>query len=495
MKNNSNYVHLLLIGIFLLLQIPFIDTIPGIMVDEPWYANTAWNFSIGNGFINTVPGSQGGDDLFLFTFLIGIAFKLFGTSLFTARMVSVMGGLVGFIGFVQILKMLKIKSKFVVFISGLLFIFSNVSYIIFRSVRPESWIVALGIWALYFLIKGYRTNKEINYYFSGLLSSAAFLCHPHGSLYILLFGVIVLLYCYNTKRIRALSYYILGIAPIAIILFFYIFTVRQETLIEFFGSWTHRIATEQDNFIYSQMSNLITFFRTYTLGLKRIFILLFELVVLLYGLFFFKKNKYVFMLSTLGLSYFIIAMIFLNPFSTRHFGEVLIFSFVTFALLLDYHKVHPKFYKFFAVVGLLYLSNNIAGNLYVMWRDHNNTSYSTIEKKLDQIVPDNTSVLTLLSFWFPLKNNDNYNDYTRWKRKGYSNLNEFIDSGDVDYVVISNYMVQGETAISGRRISDGKRDSKEEYYNRVHHYAEQKGKILETIPTSGYGEIEIWEIK
>ena len=494
MIKHYNYTFFILIGIFLLLQIPLIDTLPGIMVDEPWYANTAWNFSVGNGFTNTVPGSQGGDDLFLFTFLLGIFFKLFGTSLFTARMVSIIGGLVGLIGFFQILKILKIKSKFVIFISGLLFIFSNVSYIIFRSVRPESWVVALGVWALYFLIKGHILNKEINYFFTGLLSSAAFLCHPHGAISIFLFGVIVLLYCYNKKIIRALSYYILGIAPIAIILFFYIFTVRQETLIEFFGSWTHRIATEQDNFIHSQMSNLSTFFRTYTLGLKRIFILLFELGVLLYGLFFLKKNKYVLMISTIGLSYFVIAMIFLHPFSTRHFGEVLIFSFVVFALLLDYYKANQKFYKYVIVIGLLYLANNLAGDLYVIWRDHDNISYSEIEKKVDNLVPDNTKVLSLLNFWFPLKNNENYNSYTRIWETPYKNIDNLLSSGDIKYVVLSDYMLYSGTGTSGRKADANVITQVGTFYSKAKSYAQTNGELIEIINTRGYGKIEIWKI-
>ena len=165
---------------------------------------TRLEFSIGNGFINTVPGSHGGDDLFLFTFLLGVIFNLIGTSLSVARMVSIIGGLVGLAGFLWILKELKINSRFVILFSGLIFIFSNVNYIIFRSVRPESWVIAFGIWALYFLIKSIKTKKELNYLFCGLLSSAVFLCHPHGALYILLFGIIVLLCCLDKKVLEHL---------------------------------------------------------------------------------------------------------------------------------------------------------------------------------------------------------------------------------------------------------------------------------------------------
>ena len=110
---------------YLLLQIPLIGVVPSIMVDEPWYANTAWNFSIENGFINTVPESKttAGIDLFLYTFFLGTAFKLFDTSLYMAKMVSIIGGLIGLIGFINILKELRITNRFIVIVSSLLFIF------------------------------------------------------------------------------------------------------------------------------------------------------------------------------------------------------------------------------------------------------------------------------------------------------------------------------------------------------------------------------------
>ena len=164
MKKDPNHAYLLLFGVFLLLQIPFIETVPRIMVDEPWYSNTAWNFSIGNGFTNTVPGAQGGDLLFLFSFLLGIAFKIFGTSLFVGKMISIFGGLIGLSGFLLVIKELRITNRFIVIVSGLLFTFSNVNYIVFRTVRPESWVVCFAIWSIFYLLKGNRSN-HFNYYY------------------------------------------------------------------------------------------------------------------------------------------------------------------------------------------------------------------------------------------------------------------------------------------------------------------------------------------
>ena len=496
MLKNNNCMLLFLIGIFFLLQIPLIDKVPRIMLDEPWYANTGWNFSIGNGFTNTVPGSQGGDYLFLFTFLLGIAFKLFDASLLTARMVSVIGGLLGLLGFIWVLKELKIKSNLVIILCSFLFIFSNVNYIIFRSVRPESWVVALGLWALYFLIKAYKDENNVNYFIGGLFSFASFLCHPNGAIYVLLFGIIILVISYTQKNFFPVLFFIIGNALMSIILLYNILYIRQETPLEFFNELVqqgNRLSIS-NGILTGLLININTFFITYTLGIKRLFIIIFELGVLSYGLFYIKKNKYIFAISVLGLSYFIIAMVFLSPFSARGFSEVLIFSFITFAILLDYHGVYNKnIYKYFVTAGILYLGNNITGDLYLIWRDKNNTSYSTIEKRIEKIIPSDNNVLTFLNFWFPLKYSNNYNDFTRWNKTEYENLDDFIINGETDFVVISDYLAQGKTSVSGR--PEPRLNFQTEFYNKLQNYAKKNGKLIELLKTKGYSDIQIWKIQ
>ena len=202
------------------------------------------------------------------------------------------------------------------------------------------------------------------------------------------------------------------------------------------------------------------------------------------------------MISITGLLYFVIGMIILSPFNTRHFGEVLFFSLITYALLLHYYKAHQKTYKFVIAIGFLYFANNLAGDIYFIWGNRNNTSYSLIEDKIDQIIPDKTKVLTLLNFWFPLRNNDNYNSHTRWRKTKYNDLGHLIDSNDLDYVVISDYFLKGVTPTSGRQIKrTNYLEDKKRYYNSVHSFALSNGVMIDSLITSGYGTIKIWEIK
>lgn len=490
---SRKYLFIFIILVYVIFQSVFLTKISGVWVDEPWYANTAYNFSQGNGLINTVPGSGAGVGLFLYTLILSLFFKLFGTSILVARFVSVIAGLFAIIGLLKVLKQLEINQDKIVFLVSLLFIFSNVYYIVFRTVRPESFIVSIVIWALYFLIKAYNSSSKINYFLAGLLSSAIFLVHPHGAFYIFIFGIFCLVISINRKKIIPVLYYSCGVLFIFLILAYHIYFIRGENIIEFFSPWMTRTSVNGSSTVSNFINNISVFFNQYTLGIKRLYILIFEIGILITGLFFWKKNKKIFIFSLFGVSYFILALLSLSVFATRHFGEVIIFSLIVFALILNYFKNNKKVLMLFVTIGSFYLLNNFTGDLYLIYKDHNRTSYSIIEKKIDGIIPDNTKVLTLMNFWFPLKNNDNYNSYTRWEKKDYKNLDDFIDSGDAEYVVISDYLTKNVTATSGR-IDLSNKNKNNRYYNLVYSYAENQGILLETIKTNGYGNIEIWKI-
>ena len=482
--------------LYLSFQLLFLDKIPSVMVDEPWYANVGYNFSIGNGQVNTNPGSGVGTGVFLYTLLMGVFFKGVGTTLFTARLFSVVGGLLGLIGLVCILAELKVRQRVISFCC-MLYIFSNVTYVIFRSVRPEGWILTFVIWGGFFLLTAVRSGKEVKFFLAGLFVSASFLCHPNGALYIFLFGIITLVHSWQCKKPRYLMYYLLGCSIVFACFCVNRVYVRKLELFSFVDKWLSRTSLGQDKVSPASVSigqNFFVFFENYTLGIKRIYIFIFEIVILVVGLFHYKKRA-IFITSLLGLCYFLLAIVFLKPFVTRHFGEIIIFSIVSYGLLLQLYENRRIAYIFFCIIGGIYFVNNIAGDAYLIGKNYNKTSYSLVERKIDEIVPDQTKVLTLMHFWFPLKNNDNYNSYTRWRKKDYSSLDELLDSGDLDYVVISNYLTKGVTPTSGRKTKNKTISKYTKHYDKAHSYASANGSLIETVKSQNYGNIEIWQLR
>ena len=113
---------------------------------------------------------------------------------------------------------------------------------------------------------------------------------------------------------------------------------------------------------------------------------------------------------------------------------------------------------------------------------------------MDELVRDGEAVVTLMDFWFPLKNDDNYNSYTRWDRKGYNDLDDLLSSGDVDYVVMRDYLVISGTATSGRRERSKEINHHGLYYNKVNKFATENGGLVAAVRTNNYGNREIWEM-
>lgn len=484
---------------YMLFQLPFLSTITSIMVDESWYANVAYNFSIGNGLIETATGSHtgAGQEMFIYTGLLGIFFKIFGTSLFSARLFSVISGLIALIGFIGILKKLNVNNLIIMF-SSILFIVSNVNYIIFRTVRPDGILLMFAIWAFYFLLTSINTLDSHYMIPSGLLSAVSFLCHPHGAFYILIIGAVAVYFSYKRNKLSYIFYFIIGCLPIFIWFFVYLFNYRYDYFNNFIGFISSRSAIDQGLFFPSILYKITHFTERYTIGIKRLFILLCEIGVLVIGLFYFKKDRKIFFVSLCGVTYFLMAFMLLRTFATRHFGEVLIFSFVAFSVFLNYYKIHKKSYIALIVIGLLYLGNNLAGNLFVILRDLNNTPYSSIEKQIDSCVPDNTTVFSLFNFWYPLKNNNVYTYRTRdtkWAELGVSNWKYAAEIQEVDYIVVSDYMVNEKAPTVGREVTVGwKKKNNFEYYSILKNICKNRGELLKTIKTIGYSDIEIWKI-
>lgn len=491
--NRNNIIFLfVIVFLYLLVQLPFLDKIPNIMVDEPWYANVSHNFAIGKGIVNTNPGARGGDELVLYTFMLGVFFKIFGTTLFSARIFSVIGGILGVSGLICILFECKVSRK-IIFLCCLLFIFSNVNYIIFRTVRPDSWVVVIAIWAFYFLLLAINNRKEFFIFLCGLLVSSTFICHPNGALYILIFGIIVCLHSAQNKNVNFLLKFVMGCLSILVsYLIFSLYSGQLEL-----STWLSRTSLESEsttNFLSSVFGNLILFTELYTLGIKRLFIFIFEIGILVLGLYYFK-NKTLFASSFIGAGYFILAITFLMPFPTRTFGAVLIFSIIAYALILHQFEIKKKIFKVLYVLGILYLVNNFAGDFYIITKQYNHSSYDEVMKEIDEIVPNDTKVLTLLSFWFSLKTNENYNSYTRWSKKEYNNLEDLINSGDIEFVIISDYLTKGITPTSGRKTNatgDGRHNI---FYQKAYDHVSRNGELVDNIDGLNYGNIEIWKTR
>lgn len=482
--------NILLILIFIVFYSFFLDRFPTAQMDEPWYANTAYNFAEGNGFTNTLVGYRGGDVFVLYTFITGIFFKVFNCTLFITRLVSIIGGIIAAIYVLKISDKLNLKQpeKYLIFTA---FTFGNVFYIIFRSGRPEGWIITFGIITIYYMLKLIAKKQRSTFLYLSLFSACAFLVHPNGVLFLINAYILVVIELSKQKKIKEIFVFIISNVLFIAIPFIFVFSDPSK-LEEFLIQAQHRNAISDEN--KSIIENLTTFVNSYVLGIKRLYILVFEIGLLLLA-FVFGKSKNIKYISGFGLLNFLISMVIFNPYISRSFSQIIIFSIVSMILITSALSHQKMIYKGIMVLFVFYTLNNFVGDLYVLYQNKNNTSYAQLANKLTSEIKnldDQTTIAGNIEFWYPFKDSRFFNSFTNFTYKEYPSIDHLIESKEIDYIVLGSFKLEGKSPTVGREELIPK--DVQIFYEKMMNYTSERGKLVEKFNAKQYGEISIWTL-
>ena len=219
-SNTSLLIYSLII--FAIAQFVDLVNIRPVMYDEAWYANTAYNFYIGNGFHNTAVGS-GGNANFLLPLITGCFFHLFGANLFVIRLIPVLCGLSTLIVLHFIMNEFD-SSKIARTLTYLVFVSVTLFNTIFRFGRPECLsVLCCGVGILFF-IRYYQDNSIGNILFLSLFAMLSSLAHPASLIVFLFIGIVLLCNIIVSKKWNRLLHLILLFifAILSICLIFYV---------------------------------------------------------------------------------------------------------------------------------------------------------------------------------------------------------------------------------------------------------------------------------
>jgi len=486
--------------VYLLVQIPLLDTLPMIAVDESWYANTAHNLARGQGLINTAVGERGGDQFFLYPLLVSAAFKLFGTTLWVGRFVSVLFGLIALWGWAFICQRLSIRGSPMA-ATGLLFITSNVYFILFRRLRPEALVLTLSVWALYFFIDAWQGRRPAAASASALLAAGSMLAHPNGLILAIVLGVAIGAMALVDRSPRLLFGYTAG-GIVAVVVFLLGWHIsREQALLDFVRESlfeSHRVSVAGGSVLSTVWTNVGTFVPEYSLGLKRFYILLFELGILSVGLALYRREPITAAISAIGLGWFLLSLAIWTPFFRWAFSVLIIFSLVVTARVLSLGptRMSQRLYATLCVLTALYGVNTLAGDAHFFEHNAANTPYSRVVDNLDARIPAGAPVITHLELWFAFQRNPVYTPFTRWTMTPYSGLRQLLESGEPRYAALSSAFIEGRSPLTGQAETQFARDAEhsDRFYRTARAYLVSHGQRVAVVPTRGYGEIEIWEI-
>lgn len=421
------------LGIFFLK----LDSIPMIAMDEGWNAFYAYDTFGSNPYelSSTIQYKL----FFLYYLFLSIWIKWFGISLIAVRSLAVIIGLVGLIGFYKCLSRLTVH-RGIVILGMTTFTMTNIAVVIFRWGRPEALVLVLLIWALFFLIKAIQLNNETQLIGVGLFMGLMVITHPYSGIMVIAF--LAMAWRLPLKPIQAYRSFILGGGIIAFfILMKAIFWDLEYVKTHFFNHISERLIVANSE--KSILENVSYFLESYTLGIKRLYIFLFELGALLLGITRYRKQSLISNLSWLGLLTLIAGLIFISPFRRRYMGIVMIISILV-GLLIGTHS-QKKVKPILVAALIIYFFNNMAGNIVYVAKQRHNIAYSDVTTKLNSVIPTNARIIAPIQFWIALHPFYVVTDIHDQLK------NNKVDSqlADSDYIVTSPYFVRNVSPTTG----------------------------------------------
>ncbi len=492
MKGYKNIIIFFLILIlYSIVELPFIDRIPKIWVDEVWYGGTAYNFSQGKGFTNqNVVGLYGGDYLFGYPLFLGTFYKIFNTSMLTSKLFSFFLGILFIIFFYFLFSKIlnfDLKQKIIFFI---FFIFSSTVYIVYRTVRPECLKIFFSMLSLYFFLKGI---KEKNYYFvfSFLFSFCGVLTHPDEIFFTIIFFFIVSFHSFKKNDIKPFLFSSLTLIVCFSFFLFFIWFVKHSSVQEFYFLYSRRLSIKEYSLLGDPFQKLKNLYGDYAFGLKRLYIFLFEILIFPVSFLIFKKDKDIKILSFIGFSYFILGLLFMERFVTRGFISIIFYSILVLTLILK--KSDKKKKKLLIFLSSLYFLNNLLSISYFIYINRNITSYGLIEKYINERSKNANVVISNVIFYFPLKDKIFFNDYTYYKLTKYKTLDSLLKSQDMDLIIISDYFLTGVKSVSMRKEEKEVVNKFKIFYGKLDESLKKNFLLFDTLKTDGYGTIKFYK--
>ncbi|MCZ6782423.1 MAG: glycosyltransferase family 39 protein [Proteobacteria bacterium] len=492
---------LVLVGLvfaFLLLELPFLTEAYHITVDEPWYSQTGHSFAMGRGIHNDVIGSGGGDMFFLYAVFLGVPFKIFGTTFYVGRFVSVFFGVVSIAGIVCVLYRMGLRWR-EVSLCTLAVIVSNLSYLTFRAIRPEAAITAFTVCSTFFLLDALRSKSSRSAAIAGLLAAVGLMCHPNMVVIIAVAGLLLGIDAIRHRAFGPVLVYgaTAALGGIAVLVFLhFVFVEGLAPTISRMLTRTGASALgggDGPGLLGASIANAQDFFGRAIVGGRRGLIVAAEMGVLVWGVVSCKRLASNVLLPLLAAGFLALGFVVLQPFSLRSFTAVEWMIFATFGLLISDLQRRGGGWRMWAAQGLLALIvvNNLAGDLYLIRRDYGAVRYSELAERISEVVPSGSVVLSHQLLWFPLQDSTVYNEYSRSRLLEPDSLDALIESGDVDYVVLASeetFATMMGGALGDNTLGEGFI----RYWNSVRAHAEVHGERVETIEAKGYGDFTIW---
>jgi hypothetical protein len=497
-----NKLFLLLLAVYGVLMLVWIDTGPKVWVDESWEAIPGSRLAFEGRIDNPVlSGSLAREEHLLdpqmtYYALLAGAFKIIGFGIYAGRFVSVVAGL-----FAVLLTFLLARRYFgdvVGLLAAVMLMINNVAFVSAATIRPEAAVAAITLAALYFLLRGLDEERHGFIALSGLLIGIGLHVHPNSALGAMSLIVVLLVHQGPSVVLRSLfwlfaAYLVIGFLPYAI----YVFLEDAGNGFEHFMLQISNRAQPlaEGNVLLRTIQAEISRYTQYVFFPKRVLIALLEAAAILWALF--RGDRASRLLAIVVLVHLALFPFLIVNKTARYLTVLMPMASILVAVLLcNFASVTKRPWREIpgrirgaglpalvcVLLSLGYLGNQFAGDAWLVWKNRHN-DYADFTARLDEHIPDSARVWGSMTFWVGLHEHPYRTQYTYTKD---------LETFRPEYVIMYDGDIwKRQGGVTGReRVNSEHQEVRE----RIEGLVAEKGSFVAKVEDPVYGVVEIHRI-
>lgn len=487
------FLYLLLL-IYFIINLIFLTRFPFVHSDEPWLSGLSRNiiesknYSVTETFFDLYERNPHAIKSIFHT--IQIAFiKIFGYSVFSVRMVSLVFGILSLLYFYKLCKLI-FQSKTLSFITTV-FLSLDVQFIYASHfARQEIILLFTLIFVLYYLFKHLDSFNTKDNIVLGVIIGLSIGIHPNSFIISL---PIALIYLYNiaiTKKLKIKDFLLLGLilalfAALFVSLslyfdsnFFYNYSKYGKQFGVFYSA-TSKLGQIKDFYLklYHGVSGTY-----YTPNIKFQFLLFgFALIISIIKLFIAKEKQLKNNIIAIILS--IIAINIGTIIIGRYNQTSVVFVFPLFYILVVYifSKSMNNYKKFISIAICFALLGSTVYNV----MPYINNDYNNYLNEISKIVKKDDMVLANLNCEFYFDNGKllDYRNLSFLKSRN-KTFEEYIYDNNIEYIIYSEEM---DFIYNSRPVWNGLYGNTYYYYNDMKYFLENKCELVHEFNDKSYG--------
>lgn len=498
---------ILILIVFGISSILFLDVFPEVWMDEAWVSTTAYTFQKDGTLRNLTleSASRGNQDVhflapsILSNIFIAPIFSLLGVGSVQGRLASVFMGALAVIGFY----FLSRKIGGIVFSSfcTIIFIFDNLFFVITRTIRPEIYVVTIAIWVLLLILNVGTSFWKL--FFCGVLLGISLYTHPNSVLVLIAVFIIVMSQVKFQQYGKVLFPLILGVVIGFLPYAFYL--IYQDGANYFNDFWLQihdraEMLINPKTFFSVAVTAELERYSSYIFFPYRLPIFLIQIIAVGYAIY--KKADKV--NQTLLIFIFVHVVLFpiLISSKTSRYLTVLMpavtilvikmvwdiagWSYtITLPTILSSITKLNRNLLISAVLVLTLIINQTGGDVWAILKSRD-CSFPPFISQVRDLVPSGAKVWGPMTFWFGFYDHPYRTQMT-------VNNEEEMNIFKPQYVILYDTEIWGNQTGVTKRL-DPYYEQMEVVRNLLTHLVLTKGELMGSVPNSCYGNIEIYKL-